>query len=579
MKNDNGKVKQNQTEEFKFDSNSAQTIEVNVSSPNLGQDKLYNMFDGVRSGLKSGPTRINNGKIKIGIDQNTKVFPRFNFNTGSYTFHFNARKTTASASTTVQVNNKGSSSVTFNQSVYSVHRGDVANVTVHFHNTDYAQIAIGSRKDSNYQQNLTIYDDNGDNVAWFKFNTFAAGYHGTYHNGGYGTGNGPAIIDHSTGDKITHRNSSKLTTNHVLAAGTYQISGAHGDTAKPSGGRYHAIANGSSSDAVSTLDLQSRSNNGINTWVGPSQSNAHDPLYSLSSKKDIYNAIVNGELTQSSNVPLKSNGHSQVVVAQVKTNGVFGTFKNASGSGDTHHYFHQQPTAQFNFSANATDSNLNLNSLPLKLNKNSVGSNYVIPDHSNNTVFFVFNPGKIGYANGHDVKQGDNLASYFMMNKSARLAKHNQSVMSKFSMVQPSGTLIHNGAMLNLSQGSQVTVSGTTNFAPGTEMSVRLKSKQYIKVNKTSVNPDGSFTATFDTSNTPVGTSYSVVLKQGSDQYASVDGQIVKSTSTSTSTSSSTSMSSSTSSSTSSGNTPGFGVGIAIVALAGAALLALRRNN
>ena len=161
---------------------------------------------------------------------------------------------------------------------------------------------------------------------------------------------------------------------------------------------------------------------------------------------------------------------------------------------------------------------------------------------------------------------------------------------------------------------SNQTITGSTNYAPGTELTVRVRSSSDVSpgvfnTDTVTVQPDGTFSAQFDFSEQSAGDTFSVTVRKDSTQLISADGEVVESTTTpaptegdgtpseDTETATPTETTTATpepadddtatpdegteqpsDGDTTTTTTPGFGVAVALVALLAAALLAGRRE-
>ncbi|RNJ27542.1 PGF-CTERM sorting domain-containing protein [Halosegnis longus] len=157
---------------------------------------------------------------------------------------------------------------------------------------------------------------------------------------------------------------------------------------------------------------------------------------------------------------------------------------------------------------------------------------------------------------------------------------------------------------------SEQIISGTTSIAAGSEITVRARAtgdNSFLKTADVTVGEDGDFSGTFDFSDTSNATEFTVsVPNEGVEDNAEVDGIVSdaaqmetptptpepatdtptpepdEGTDTPTATpgpATDTPTDGGDTTTETSGSQPGFGGAVAIVALAGAALIALRRDN
>ena len=221
---------------------------------------------------------------------------------------------------------------------------------------------------------------------------------------------------------------------------------------------------------------------------------------------------------------------------------------------------------------------------------------------------FEFSNGLQGSAGGDDADTGDPAFPYFQ-------ADSDQNQSADFTIAAESVSFDNQNAdrEVQLEHSGGTTVSGSTNLAPGTEASIRIRSDSsvspsFVKTISTEVADDGSFSGTFDFSSQSAGDTADVSLRVGGNVIdESADGRVVDAVSTETAatpkpdtdtpepdteteipepdTETETSEPGTategptdepTSTPTS---TPGFGVIVALTALSAAALLAVRRGN
>ncbi|WP_373189549.1 BGTF surface domain-containing protein, partial [Halolamina sp.] len=180
-----------------------------------------------------------------------------------------------------------------------------------------------------------------------------------------------------------------------------------------------------------------------------------------------------------------------------------------------------------------------------------------------------------------------------------------QSVSANFEVESPMTEL--DSDPVNVT-ASNATISGTTNYAPGTELTVRARSTgdtqpRFFNTKTVTVQPDGTFNASFDFSAQSSGDTFGVTVRFSGSSVATADGNIMESTSTPTATATATAEPDGTETATAtaapdtdmatdtatnesdddtetgtSTDTPGFGVAVALIALLAAALLAGRRE-
>jgi len=202
----------------------------------------------------------------------------------------------------------------------------------------------------------------------------------------------------------------------------------------------------------------------------------------------------------------------------------------------------------------------------------------------------------------------------FFIPEESGLASQDVSSMAGFELVERDVTFNTNADdEVVVGAASEQTISGTTTLAPGAEITVRARAtgdNPFLKTADVTVGTDGAFEGTFDFSDASNGTEFEVTVpNEGVEDDAEIDGIVSDSAQMETPTPTPEPATDTPEPETdtpepatdtpepatdtpteadggdgatateTSGSQPGFGGAVAIVALAGAALIALRRNN
>ena len=287
-----------------------------------------------------------------------------------------------------------------------------------------------------------------------------------------------------------------------------------------------------------------------------------------------------------------------------------------------------------------TDDTAEANADPLVLNLGaSSDALTIIPDSENGSLYVIAEPGANlefnrvsdseiddltdGEAGNFDetVFDGDLVnAEYndafdveFFIPEESGLASQDVSTTSSFEFVERDASFETNvDGEIAVAPASEQTISGTTSIAAGSEITIRARAtgdNPFFKTADVTVGEDGDFSGTFDFSDTSNMTEFTVTIpSEGFDDDAETDGVVSdaaqmetptptpepatdtptsqrdRETNTPTATPAPTTDTpvdgSDTATATeTSGSQPGFGGAVAIIALVGAALIALRRNN
>jgi len=280
-------VSQGNYDNFSVSSNRGTPFPVNITASGLSQDQLHSIFE--------GSSRVGSDAVQLNATSGVDIPANFTgIDTGSYNFTVSATHTTANDTAQVTVQSSTSARATFPDNVYNVAQGDMANITIDMQNTKYAQVAIGDYANSNFQQNVTVEDANGDGKVYLHFNTFAAGK------------NASAAVSVGSGDTLVNTSLEQPLTG-ILDTGDYQLAVKHGRD-QPIG-NFSEVLNNPDNGGLSTLYIKSRSLSGSTGWVG-------SPDTSLTSASDIYSAVSDGTLTQGNTVA-KTDGSTSQYVLQV----------------------------------------------------------------------------------------------------------------------------------------------------------------------------------------------------------------------------------------------------------------------
>ncbi|MGA9402395.1 BGTF surface domain-containing protein [Haladaptatus sp.] len=482
---------------------------------------------------------------------------------GSYTVEVTDIKTGITASTDLTVTEAGDEKATF-VDMPATPRGDIANITVNLENTDTAYVQIGTFADSNFQANVEATDTDDDGQVVLHLNTFETNKSTSYVSAGEGTS-----IESQTDEQLS---------SDPLVNGSYDLAvSTIGFKAQSDNGGYD-IAD-SPSDKTQ-LRISPRSTDSISTWIQPESVSSHDNV-----------ADVTDSITQRSTVAGEDN-----IILKVDATGIYGAneLQDIKSRSDM--------SLKIVETGDNVEKNTNADTVPS-------GKYDIITDGVNGTFYVVMDANELQNVDGAD-GYGDWKATFTVKKSYALNDGEDQSVSTTFTY-EEQDTSLNGGEDFQAPKGNS-TVSGKTNLAPGTELSVVADSNIFYIPQDVTVSDDGTFSAkyNFDRDDVDNGTEFSVYVSDDEDNTkiggvvnadmndttttttttsstttttSSTDTTTTSSTDTTTSTTSSseTTTTSSTSTSTSSNDDgqPGFGVAVSVVALLAAALLALRREN
>ena len=455
-------------------------------------------------------------------------------------------------------------------------RGDIANITVTLSNTDTATLTIGS-EDAGFRANVTVEDDSGDGQVNVLFNTYAAtnGVSGDV----FDVADSDDDIDSSDIDPQNRVSS-------LLDAGEYDLEVRSGDDASDD------------SQGVGTLVLEERTTDSLVSWTAPTGTTFDD-------SDEVYEAVANANVTESDDI-----ADGDLVIHQLQTSGLEGALEAQSGN-ETAAFFALNGNV-YELSVEESNPSANRDAFVLNLH---AGNTVVVPDPDNDTYFVAFDTDDVvgERPNGQTVQLDDGqelLANFTVYEDEGNLADEDQTVEDEYGIVEAEHSL---DEPVNVSAASGQTVAGETTVAPGTELSLRVRSSgdtqpSFLKTASVYVTEDGTYEGTFDFSEQQAGDTFEVTVRGGAADSLTVDGNVgegdattdtatdtVTETPTDTETQTETEIPTDgeptdtateaptdgeptdTATETSTG-TPGFGVVVALVALLAAALLAVRRD-
>jgi hypothetical protein len=356
---------------------------------------------------------------------------------------------------------------TFNQTTISEDRGDIAAIGVNLSGTATATVTIGSNA-VNYETHVTINDSNDDGHVTLLMNTYIAGT-GQNESNVYATA---AEVD----DVLdTNRTTGRL--NAPLDTSTYNLSVAVGDRRTD----------------TATLNLTERTTDELITWTAPAAS-----FDNITNASAVAVAVEHGRITTTDSVAV-----GDMLVNQFKLSGVYGALAASN-------FTQLVERGALNLTVVQTNPETNRRPKRLKVMKSLTnGSIRVIPDEQNDVLYVNIDTGEAAFANGQPMA-GDEFEVMLTVNGESDLAKTDQSVSANVTLI---GTELSLGEV-SLTAAANQTVTGTTSVAPGSEVTVRLQrngSGSFVKTNTTTVEPNGSFAAEFNLTETAPNTTVSVV--------------------------------------------------------------------
>ncbi|MFC7202374.1 BGTF surface domain-containing protein [Haloferax namakaokahaiae] len=506
---------------------------------------------------------------------------------GDYTVEVTDTGSSVTAtSDTVTVSEAEEGSADFNESVVTDERGDVVAIPVLLENADTATLSIGT-SDQGYAANVTVEDGNDDGevvVLWNSAESTSTNVNDVFDV----EDSDDEILTGDDGQTEVTENTSDL-----IDAGDYDLEVQTGTSA-------------GNAENVATLVLEEGGVENVRTWTAPDAE-------SVSDLDEVSEALENGNLTEDSEIAFGDK-----VVIQIEAAGLEGTV-DPEGDETVSNFF---DSGSYQLTVNQSNPGPNRDPKILNLTNATV-----IADGSNDTYFVVYNSEDVeavrdtndngvidsGETNSVDVADDDQFDVEFKMfedpDSGVALVDEDSSASTSYENVEAEHDF--DSDPVNVTNTADVTISGTSNTAPGTEITLRVRSSgdtqpRFLKTATVYVTENGTFTGTFDFSEQAVDDTFTVTADGGVAPDVEVDGNVVESVETETTATETTTTAEETTTTTAeettttaaeettttaaeetttdggegetSTGTPGFGVAVALVALVAAALLAIRRD-
>ena len=415
-------------------------------------------------------------------------------------------------------------SVVLNQTIYSEARGDVARIGVQLSRADTATVTIGTVGENSYASNVTVRDGNGDDYVTVQFNTYTAGA------GDETYGDGAAYVVYSVADPADE------VVRVGESSGSFEPGSAHEATLDAGGyaisavaGRVPASETDDGADAAATLTLGERSTDSVSTYVAPGAR-----LDDLETAADIRAAVETGSLTETSEV-----AERDILVARIEASGLSGVLKNGT---DT---VHPNATAAFFAEARSHDGDPASAPWGLWMNRTdpaadaysatlNAGNSRVIPQSGADSYWLLVDTARVP-----EFGTGDELRTNVTTFDEDGLNTVDTTVLDTWRFAGATAAVDTNAdtdgdgdvdeVAVQKAAGQRIT--GTTNVAPGTELSIRVtgtdSGSPFVKPLTARVQPDGTWTATADFGGNAEGANFSVDVRRGSERLIEgVDGRI-----------------------------------------------------
>ncbi|WP_254543908.1 DUF7282 domain-containing protein [Halomarina pelagica] len=388
----------------------------------------------------------------------------------------NVADTTASDSITLDLKAKGDADAEFNSSVVRETRGDVAEIVVDLKNTDTAYVTIGT-DDVNYKSTVEVVDGDDDGQVTLLLNTYA-------------TDDGFQAYSVADGDDdVINVSAASTPAGRPLASTDYDLS-------------LSLDAAGNQETDVGTLVV---TDGGISTFgmlTAPDSSNVDD----FESISDVYNVSVSDN----------SIAQDDLAIARLGGSGVFGAIEAQSGSSAELKFLNllgtnSHESSAFALSIKKADNSPNADAPENLVNTSLTSSNFnVVYDEDKNAAFIVLDT---------DTLETGQYNVEFTVGKESGLTDEDGSVDTVFHVVERTAEFdtqeINDTDTVVVSAQENATVTGESSVAPGTELTVVVKStgdSPFLLDETVEVQEDGTFNATFDFSDVSANTEFETTV-------------------------------------------------------------------
>ncbi|MFC6938803.1 BGTF surface domain-containing protein [Salinirubellus sp. GCM10025818] len=560
-------------------------IEVTASSNVAGRDVEFRL-------LEDGDYEGDEFNVTATIDGDGEVEQSFFVDdSGNYTVEVVDLPTDISDTTQSIRVSETEGDASFAQSVVSEERGDIARITVEMANRDEATVNIGE-EDVSYLTSIDVVDDDDDGEVTLLFNTYAPS----------DPDEAVTLAESSEDDEIDDI-SFNITVGQPLADASYEMNITDGGVQ-------------GAEQAVGTLSLTERSTDQMTIHTAE-----EGAFGDLDEPGPISAYIAAGNLTQDSTI-----ADNDLVVQRLQASGLFGALNATNEDNYTDALWEldvNNPGAadpQFNTTVYESPATIspNLEGEFYSLAELELGSSTfrVVPDQDNNTVYMIYPSDMILDQDGAEID--DRFIGNFTVTEDSELNTGNspESATGEYRIIDrelefTTNTQIGGEGGIEVEAAANQTINGTTTIAPGSEVSITVRStgdSPFLLTEDAIVQEDGMFNASFDFTNVSVGQNFTVDASGSYEDDPEVDGVVVEAqeeTPTPTATPETTETMTATPEETETatpepstgtpmptetatepatpsptqGDGAGFGAIVALVALIGAALLAIRRNE
>ncbi len=521
------------TTTVEFDDRTRSTYSVQVTADGLDNDDLLAIFEDSDADVSQTADGVLLTDVSDGdVDANFA-----DIDADDYEFEFDVTDSVGEDTASITVEEGEDADVEFVEDTVEVTQGDTAEFEVEIiGGAEEGTLVIGNFDNDGYQAvvNITNVDDDADTVT-VEFNTYTAGD----TSGGYDI----VTSDDADVELNTVSGNDRQELSSILDAGDYDIylGGSTIDNANESNVDDFV----DDADEIGGLFIDERTAGDMNLWTA-SSGNAED----IEDAEDVADAAEDGTLTETDTVAF-----GDALVHQIELDGI-GGFLAATGEDDLDEMLEAALTAGVvDIEIIETDESAGANQDPTTLDDTALDADdfEVIYEGGELYVTFTEFPTDSAVWDDGTPEDGDEFTVDLVVSDERLLEVDDDEILtsadedefeddylvigSEFSVADREASFdteeVDDEDVVTVFAEEDQNVTGTTNIAPGSELDIRLAGQGDARFRTTEsdlvVQPDGTFSGTFDFSEREVGDEFTADIR-GADlaSSAETDGVVVE---------------------------------------------------
>ncbi|WP_159076979.1 DUF7282 domain-containing protein [Halococcoides cellulosivorans] len=481
-------------------------FDVEISSDNATSGELADIFAGNGNNVVE-----NDDTVTVeGLGQSDDINADFtDIDVGDYTFTVEVTDTSASGEASITVEESSDVSVDLPETS-DVDRGDVASIPVELESTDTAYVAIGTMDGAGFRTIVEVNDGSDDGEVTLEANTYNMLDHDASMDDKFWTADDDDSVEnvwYNSTDIDTPVRVGGGAKSHDVRAGSsfdtnnYEIGG---DTAR------------------TVMRVYERSTGNMSMWTAPADAE-------ITELEDVTDAVSDDSLTQSQYI-----AEGDYAVAELEATGIFGALEAQPGSNNVEKLVSlDENVSSLNFTVEVPGGNAYEEDSSVDLSANA-GAMTVITNQEDGQLFVLMDTD-----NFDGVADGDQRLPTFTVNAGdtgttlATSDEDDATVDKVFEMESVDVEFDQN----DVSPETNQTISGETNLAPGTELTLSIESdlesdsaSAFLTEFTATVAADGTWSGQADFSEGNDGQGYTVSVSEPAGIDADYDATIGKPT-------------------------------------------------